>query len=350
MSANVIATDLPPAVLKRKIIRYALGIVLVIAIAFGVNWPASFLAVVLANSFLLGHRPSFKQGLDFLIKVAIAVAVALFLSNYLLQYRELYIVLIGLILFYLFYAKDSLISPLLKTWFLLASLIIPIMSLKSIMIGEIVAWSIIIGTVVSLLVVWSVFALFPDKEDSYPPTKKSPLPDLNSPSDYDRFIAALKRTLVVYPVIITFFMFDFQSDVLILIYIGLYSSFPGFAKDFSVGKLLLIGCITGGIISFLIYELLVLVPMFFFLLLLFFGVALLIGNEILGGGKYAAQIKAGFSTIVIILGSAVGTNEVDAGGKMLLRVIQIIIVVIYLVIAFGIIEKMFPAKEPSVEQ
>jgi len=322
------------------------GIVIAIAIAFGVNWPASFLAVVLANSFLLGHKPTFKFGLDFTVKVIIAVVVALFLSNYLLQYRNIYVVLNGLILFYLFYAKDTLISPILKMWLLLTSFIIPLMSLKSIMIGEIVGWSIIISTVVALLVVWTAFAFFPDKENPQA-DKKAHTPALIGLSDYERFIAALKRTLVVYPVVVLFFLFGFQSDVLILIYIGIYSSFPGFAKDLSVGKTLLVGCITGGIISFFIYEIMVLVPMFTFLLLLFFGVALLIGNEILGGGKYANQIKAGFSTIVIILGSAFGSNQVDAGGKMFLRVVQIAIVVIYLVLAFGLIEKLFPARQQS---
>jgi len=144
---------------------------------------------------------------------------------------------------------------------------------------------------------------------------------------------------------VLFYFFDWQNSALILIYVGMYSTFPGFAKNFSMGKGLLVGCISGGIIAFLIYEIVVIVPVLFFLVLLFFGLTLWMGNEMFTGGRYAGLTKAGFSTIIVILGSAVGSDEVDAGGKIFSRVIQISIVVIYMVLAFGLIEKLFPPKK-----
>ncbi len=347
MSANNITTALPAFVLKRKIIRYAFGILLVSAIAFGIDWPLSYLSILLVNLFLQGNRIRFVDGFNFLMKMIIAVVFSLFMSNYLLQYHIIYTVLIGLILFHIFYAKDSVISPVLKTWLLITLLLIPLMSLQNIFKGELIGWATIIATVVALVVVWTAFALFPDKE-SNSIDKQLPKPKvLPPPTPYERFIAALKRTAVVYPVAILFFYFEFRNSALILIYIGLYSSFPGFAKDFSLGKLLLAGCITGGIIAFFLYEIVVLVPLYSFLLMLFFGFALLAGNEMFGGGKYAAQVKAGFSAIIIVFGSAVSSNQVDAGGKVVVRVIQVAIVVFYLVAAFGIIEKLFPPKDST---
>ena len=95
------------------------------------------------------------------------------------------------------------------------------------------------------------------------------------------------------------------------------------------------------------YELVVMVPMFSYLILLFFGLSLWIGNQVLTQRKYADSVKAGFSTVVIIFGFAVSSNEVDAGGKIISRVIQIAIVVIYMVLAFGLIEKLFPKKSSN---
>ena len=79
--------------------------------------------------------------------------------------------------------------------------------------------------------------------------------------------------------------------------------------------------------------------------MLFFGLSLWIGHEILTGGRFSELFKAGFSTLIIIFSSAVGSDEVDAGGKILSRVLQISIVVIYMVFAFGLIEKLFPGKK-----
>ena len=344
MSASPIVTNLPPYVLKRKIIRYAFGITLMSAIAFGINWPVSFLSIVLINSFLMLPKLPVKAGLSFLMKVFVAVFFSWIISYYIMQYQLIYTILIGLIFLHIFYAKDSIISPLLKTWLTIAVLIVPLMSLQTAQIGELVGWAIIVATGSAIIVAWIAFAIFPDIEYKGS-NDQHKLPDtIIPPEPFERFIIALKRTAVVYPVVLLFSFYEFQSDALILIYVGLYSSFPGFAKDLSVGKMLLVGCFTGGIISFFLYELMVLVPVYGFLLLVFFGLALIIGNEILGGGKYAAQIKAGFSTIIIVFGSAVGSDDVDAGGKVVMRIIQISVVVIYLILAFGLLEKLFPEK------
>jgi len=345
MSANSIISVSADDALKRKIIRYAFGILLSSAIAFGIDWPVSFMTIVLTNSFLLGPKVPAKVLFHFLLVVVIAVMAALILGYLLLPYKIIYTILIGLILLLLFYSRDEVISPMLKTWLLISILVIPLVSLQDYLVGELVAWALIIGTAIALIIVWISFAILPDRPATLTNQQKKDAGSSSTPSPYQRFITALKRTVVVYPIVLLFYYFEWQSSALILIYIGLYSSFPGFAKDFSIGKMLLVGCVSGGIISFFLYEIVVMVPMYTFLLLLFLGFGLIVGTEILDNRKYAGPIKAGFSTVIIVFGSAVGSDDVDAGGKMLLRVIQVSIVVIYLVLAFGLIEKLFPPKE-----
>ena len=344
MSVNTAISVSANDILRRKIIRYAFGILLSSAIAFGIDWPVSFMTIVLTNSFLLGPKVPAKVLFHFLLVVIFAVMAALILGYLLLPYRIIYTIFIGLILLLLFYSKDEVISPMLKTWLLISILVIPLVSLQDYLVGELVAWALVIGTAVALIIVWISFAIMPDRATTLTNQQKKDAGSSSTPSPYQRFITALKRTAVVYPIVLLFYYFEWQSSALILIYIGLYSSFPGFAKDFSVGKMLLVGCVSGGI-TFFLYEIVVMVPMYTFLLLLFLGFGLIVGTDILDNRKYAGPIKAGFSTVIIVFGSAVGSDDVDAGGKMLLRVIQVSIVVIYLVLAFGLIEKLFPPKE-----
>lgn len=349
MSGNHITTGLPAIVLKRKIIRYAFGMFLVSVIAFGISWPVSYLSIVLVNSLLLGKHISFKAGINFLMKVIIAVFFAMLVSTYLLQYQLIFTLLVGLIFLLLFYAKDSELSPLLKTWLLVSILLIPLLSIQDLTIGELTSWALILGTGIAIIVTWIAQGLFPDKEfegaNKQEPAAQVKIP----PTPHERYVAAVKRTAVVYPVVLLFYYFEWHSSALILIYIGLYSSFPGFAKDLTVGKSLLVGCLTGGVIALILYEVVVLVPHYGFFLVLVFGLTLWAGSEILGGGKYANQIKAGISTIIIIFGSAVGNDDVDAGGQVLTRVIQVATVVVYLVLAFGLIEKLFPERSLATQ-
>lgn len=344
MFARTITSGKLNLVLRRKIIRYAFGIFLCSAIAFGIGWPVSYLSIVLVNVFLLGKEISFKAGINFLMQVIIAVVFSLLITTYLLSYQLIFSLLIGLILLLIFYLKDSQVSPILKTWLLISVLLIPFVSLIDPSVGQVTGLALIVGTVVAIGVTWIAQGLFPDiKIETHDEHQQAvTTPDAKTP--YDRYVAAIKRTAVVYPVVLLFYYFDLQSGALILIYIGMYSSFPGFAKDLSVGKLLLLGCIIGGIIALLLYEIVALVPIYTFLLLLMFGFALWAGDEILLGRKYASQIKAGFSTIIIIFGSAVGSDDVDAGGEVFIRFIQVSSVVVYLVVAFGLLEKFFPEK------
>jgi hypothetical protein len=332
------------AILKRKIIRYVFGIVLASAIAFGVGWPASYLTIVLTHMFMLGPRPPFKKGFQFVFAVALASIAALTLSYLFLPNPIIFSLLIGIILLQLFYVSEKTISPVMRIWLIICSLVIPLMSLQTTVVGEIVGWALITGVVMALIIVWFAFAIFPDKPALPVQQLKETGKATKTLSSDERLATAIKRTAVVYPVVLLFFFFEYQQSALILIYIALYSSFPGFSKGFSAGKVLLASCISGGLVAYLLYEIVAFVPEFSFLLILIFAFSLIAGSQILGKGKYAKQMQAAFSTIIIVFGSAITSDDVDAGGQMLTRVIQVSIVVIYLVLAFGIIEKLFPAK------
>jgi hypothetical protein len=139
-----------------------------------------------------------------------------------------------------------------------------------------------------------------------------------------------------------------QGDILILVFISLFAAMPGFAKDLTIGKVMIKTTLYGGFIAFCMYEILVLVPMFSFFMLMVFGLALFAGHQLLIGGKFALTIKKGFSAIMFIFGGAANSGDIDVEGKIWKRVLQMTILVIYLVIAFKLLENLFPQTKKNV--
>ena len=328
---------------SRKSIRYAIGMVILFAISFSYNWPLSFLIIILGHSFLLGSRPTFKFAVEFVVKFAISLIFSIALSHFFLEYDVLYIMLIGIILLYIFYADPSVLSPLLKMALILLTLVVPFISLKSLSVGSMIGWAVVLAAFISVFTAILMFILIPDLESDSDQGHHGHNSS-DEISEYERFKNALKTFAIVYPILVLFYYSNFQGDIVMLVYIGIYSSTPNFSKDLSLGRVMIIGCIAGGLLAFLIYEILVIIPLFSFFLLLIFGLTLALGHHIIKSGKYAEYIKKGFSAFIIILGTSLTSLGADAGGKVFIRIIQISFVIIYLVLALRLIDSLFPRK------
>jgi hypothetical protein len=331
--------------ISRKTMRYAIGMVIMFAIVFTYNWPASFLIIIFGHGFLLSPKPTLKFAFDFVSKFVLSYLFSVLISYLFLDYYVLYILIIGLIMLHIYYADSSVLHPILKVAMCIMNMLVPLMSLKSLELGATLGMLIVIGTTGAVFLPMILHALIPDLEpppsaDQAPAAAPAP-----QPSKRERFYLALKALAVLYPLILAFFFFNMQSDVLILVYISLFAAVPGFAKDLSIGKVMIKTTFYGGLIAFLMYEILVLVPLFSFFMLMIFGLALFAGHQLLTEGKYALTIKKGFSAVMFIFGGAANSGDIDVEGKIWLRVIQMTILVLYLILAFNLLEKWFPQTD-----
>ena len=234
MSDNSLTAMYPSnmAIVDLRILRYAVGSTLAMAVAMGFDWTLSFLTPVLTLSFLASPapRPSLKMGINFVLAIAIASYVGLLVGRILLPYPLVYIPFVGLLLFRIYYAKGGSLHPLLILWLLIALLLIPLMMMQSHALANLVALNLVVGGGATLIVVWISYALLPDRtneESSTAPVAKPP-----APTTEERFRTAVDSTIVVFPVLILFTVFEMASALLILIMIALLSMQPGFAKDF----------------------------------------------------------------------------------------------------------------------
>ncbi len=85
-------------------------------------------------------------------------------------------------------------------------------------------------------------------------------------------------------------------------------------------------------------------PEFGFLLMLTFLTGLIFGTQLFSGKKSAPLFGMAFSTVLLVIGSTTSGNA-EAGAKVYTRVIQIMIAVVYVVVAFGTVEAFRQPRE-----
>ncbi|UCE01512.1 MAG: DUF2955 domain-containing protein [Candidatus Latescibacterota bacterium] len=330
-----------------RVLRYAVGSSIAMAVALGFDWQLSFLTPVLALSFLASPapRPSLQQGGVFVLTIAVACLVGLWLSRFLLPYPLVYLPLTFLLLFRLFLAKAGGKAPMLITWLLIALLVIPMLAMQSPDLADLVAAGIVVGACVTIALVWIVDLVLPlPIENPAAASAPSAAPSAPAPGRGELYATAMMTTLVVFPVLTLFYTLQWSGAMLVLVFVALLSSQPGFAKSYKAGAGLVLGNSIGGAAAILFYELLVLVPEFVFLVLLTLLTGMLFGARLFSGKPTAPLYGMAYSTVLLVIGSTTSSSG-DAGAKVYTRILQILCAVVYVVTAFGTIERFRRERE-----
>ena len=121
---------------------------------------------------------------------------------------------------------------------------------------------------------------------------------------------------------------------------------PGMANA-KVGVFMIAANILGGLCAILGYKLLVMVPLLPYMILLTLLVGFIFGNKLFSKNKLAPIFGTGFSTFLLILGSVTSSDD-QAGEAVWSRLLQISMAVIYVVIAFGILNYFNKKKQKIV--
>lgn len=336
MSANSIHIPGVGAVspVEQRMLRYTLGATLAMGLALGLDWQFAYLTPVLVLNMLgsTAPPPTYKMGGLFVLVIAVTGWFALLVARTLLPYPPVFLAVMGLLLFHVYYFK-SVLPGFVTLWLFLNLLILPMVEIVLPDGGAAVLKYLLISGIMSLLVVWMAHFAFP--EHSPARVKKSGALSLTPGV---RFGQALEATLVVFPVMVLFYFFRWVESLLILIFIGILSMQPGFARDFKGGKALLLGNLIGGVVAILEYEILTVVPEFFYLLLLTLLLGLFFGTHLFSGKATAPLFGMAFSTVLLVIGSETSRFAGDAGSKVYTRIVQLTVAVVYVVVAFGLLE------------
>ncbi len=348
MSADAPTVALHGGVLlpqDRMTLRYAVGATIAMAIALGAGWPLSFLTPVLSLGFLAAPaRLELKAGIGFVSVVAAACLAGLILVEFLLPYPLVYLPFIGLCLFRLFYAKADGVSPLVVMWLLIAILVLPLVGMQMPEIAFFVAAGLVFGAAMMVLLVWLTWAMFPDPSVPVAGPAVPAAPAVRPPTNAVKLRNALLSVTVVFPAVAVFYTMQWTGGILILVFIAILSMQPGVAGNLKMGVALITGNVLGGIASIMFYETLVMVPSFPFMILLTLLCGLTFGRQLFSGKKNGPLFGMAFSTVLLIIGSTTSSND-DAGNAVIVRVLQMMIAVIYVVVAFGLLEHLFRRRK-----
>ena len=318
----------------RPALRYAFGATFIMGLAMATGNQLAYLIPLLSLSFFAPGttQPTLKTSIGFVIIVALSSLFGYAFTSAFYDYKLTYIPLLALLLFWIFYTDR--ISPTIKLFLLISLLATPVPQpgINTKVWAKILAEALTFGAILTVIVVWLVYAMFPDLEDvNKAGKKKIPMPG----KDF-RFQNALETLIVTFPVVLLFIFYQGGNALLVLIYIVILALLPR-GMGVMAGKGKIYGNIIGGIITIAFYEILTVVPLFFFFLLLFLGTALVFAGIIFSDKPYAGLFKTGFSTLVLIIGSTTSSTS-DAANEIYIRVFQVMMAVLYVVVAYYILD------------
>lgn len=329
---------------QNKIKRYVFGAMLTLALAVTTGGALSYLLPVLSLPLLTapGSGPNIKQGLSFVVVIFLSVLVSNLVVILFLDYPIALLLVLTLLMFFIFYSKHPMMSGMVKIWLLMAIMLIPTIAIRSDALAQAISETLVLISLEAIVCVWIAFYLFPSPSDLTNQNKQANASDKNN-----RFKDALFRTLTVLPVLILFYLFEITSSLLVLIFISILAMQAQIGKGFKAGKALILGNLAGGLLAICTYELLTVVPNLIFFLLVSTGICLVIASHLFSDSPYAPLFGMAFSTYLLIIGSTTSGGEADAGSKVWTRVLQIMMAVVYIAVAFGFIGSWNKQKTSS---
>ncbi len=315
------------------LIRYALGTSLIMIVAMSVAWDLAFLTPVLSLSFFAPgtKMPSFRQGFGFILTIAVTIMIGYVLTRFFIDFKWFFIPVLAYALFWVFYTNK--IAGTAKAFMLIALLLIPMLGIQNISLAYGFSLAFISGAAISIFMVWLVFTLIPDHVNPNIEQLSQAENKKDGPTEQQRLAYAFGTLLIVFPAVLFFFFFEWLGGLLILIFIVLLSMNPAFT--FKAGMMIIKGNLLGGLFAILAYELLVWVPEYPFFIILTLSAGLFFALQLFSKKPTAALYGMGYSTFLLIIGQTTTSTD-DAGGKVWVRIVQMLVAVSYVVIAFAI--------------
>jgi len=329
-----------------RIIRFTLGVTLAVALAYGINWPLSFLLPIL-TSFMLSlplPMPSLQAGLRNMLHTLIAFGAGLIFSLFFLQFPLVYIVMLGLVLFHIYYYLNRGGSLWLALMSIVAILLLSMLGNTH----EGLATGISLGFIgtgwLTIIMVWLSYLLVPDPQATSFPQAPGFQPGYSRPAAE----AALKSTIVILPLASLFFMFDLTSYMLVMIFAALFILKPDLSAGREAGMNSLISTLLGGVCAWLFYSLIVAVPEYPFYVALMFLTALYFGSNIFSGKPMAKYYGSALIALLILVNSSMG-EDASFTEAFIMRIILITSAVVYIVAALKLLDSFWPVQQPDEE-
>lgn len=326
-----------------RTLRYAVGLTIAIALAFGIAWPLSFLFPVLSAVMLALPLPkhTLSQGIRNMRETLFAFGVGFLVTQFILPHTVIYIPILGLALFHTYYHLNRGGSFWLVLMLLICLLLMPMLA----GVNEGLAIGVISGLVgsswLTICLLWLAHYLVPDLPGGPAmPTPPGYQPGYSAPAAE----AALKSTVVVLPIAIVFIANNWTSQILVMVFAAIFTLSPNLDKGKEAGMNSIKSTLIGGGAAFFVYWALVVVPEYHFLILLMFLVSLSFGAAINAGTAMAKYLPSAMVAMIILVNSSLA-EDANFAENFVLRVVLISLATIYVVTALRVLDAYWPKKK-----
>jgi uncharacterized membrane protein YccC len=327
--------------------RYAIGLTITSALAFGIAWPLAFLfpvlsAIILALPF---PKPSLSQGLRNMRDTLFAFAVGFIFTQFILPFPVIYVPCMALVLFHTYYHLNRGGSFWLVLMLLICLLLMPMLAGLDERLAIGVASGLVGSSWLSICLLWLVHYIVPDA-----PVDPAASQGMKKPPGYQpgysapAAASALKSAIVVLPIAIIFIANNWTSQILVLVFSAIFTLTPDLEKGREAGMNSIKSTLIGGAAAFFVYWLLVAVPLYGLMVLLMFLVSLIFGNAIYSGGSLAKYLPSAMVAMIVLLNSSMDDSS-DFTEVFFQRVLFISMAVIYVVNALKVLDAFWPEKK-----
>jgi hypothetical protein len=317
------------------ILRYASGIALSAVLAFGIDWPLSFLATLLTAAFLGNRnpRPNLKATLGIIIAIAVIFAVGSAATLYLYPYPAVFLLLFCWCLYLTFYAAARGTSGFIILLYTLALLLLPLIGGPTPYMAVLVSVGLLKSAAAALVCVHIAHTLFPGGTFAV-----EQMPLQTTPREASH--AAWLSTAVILPFALVCLVFNLSGAVLPLIIIATLAQKPDFSAGAAGAKALLAANIGGGLVAIMFFQLLTATPNLVFLVTGFFLLALLFGQQIFSDKPTAPLYGSAFSTVLVLIGTGTSAFGDQADAKFFERIALLLVGVSYLILALSVLQSI----------
>ncbi|KGK01139.1 DUF2955 domain-containing protein [Thalassotalea sp. ND16A] len=318
-----------------RAIRLTVGLTFCIAIAFGFNWPLSFIAPVFTAKFLGTKKPKmpFKVLVAILLVGVVAFCSGILITSMFLPYPGVFILITTLLIFLVSYWSHSGGNEFVITMLLIGFTLVPMLALVHVEVANVVVTGFLFSFFIALLTTMLMHEVIPDNagdvDGQQPAELKAELKPELKPVE-TRFQLAVLSTIIIMPVLVFFLYFGLTSSLLILIFVAILAQKPDLLVGLKGSKALLVGNSLGGLFAIIAYSLLVIVPDFVFLILLFASINIYFAKLTFSERPLAPIYAMAHSTIIILI-AAGSLSDGGAGEKFYIRILQIAAACAYII-------------------
>jgi hypothetical protein len=328
-------TDIKQDVNKIRQLRFAFGVTISAGFAYGINWPLAFLLPVFTSMLLALPlpKPSLHASLKNMLNTLKAFALGLAFSLFFLQYPVAYLLMLGLVLFHLYYYLNRGGSFWLTLMSILAILILPMMANSNEGLAISFSAGFVYSSWLTIAMIWLMHFLFPDPQaTAFPEMKKFA-------GGYNKLAAqlALKSTLVTFPIAALFITYGLTDYMLVMIFSAIFILKPELTAGKEAGKNSLISTLLGGFYAWFFYWLIVAVPIFHFYLLLLLATALFFATNIFSQKPTAKYYSSAFIAMLVVVNSSMGAGA-DFNAILINRIVLISAAIVYIIYMLKVVE------------